>query len=81
MARDNTSEMEAQAVISAQASREERLALADDVIENSGSLEDLRRNVQILHEKYLTLAERKTRMTPTNWIWNENRPELSLKAQ
>ncbi len=40
-------------IIASQASRAERLAAADDVIDNGGSLEALRARVRALHEKYL----------------------------
>jgi dephospho-CoA kinase len=39
-----------------QASREQRLSIADDVIHNDGSLTDLSTQVTQLHERYLTLA-------------------------
>jgi dephospho-CoA kinase len=38
-------EQEARARIAAQATRQQRLAVADIVIDNSGSLDDLRREV------------------------------------
>jgi dephospho-CoA kinase len=40
-------------IIASQASRAERLAAADDVIDNAGSLEALQAQVRALHEKYL----------------------------
>lgn len=43
-------------MIAAQATREQRLALADDVIVNSGSLDDLQRHVAALDARYRTLA-------------------------
>jgi dephospho-CoA kinase len=46
----------AEKMIAAQASREQRLALADDVIVNSGSLDDLRTHTAALHARYRTLA-------------------------
>jgi dephospho-CoA kinase len=45
-------------ILSVQATREKRLALADDVIDNSGSPDALERQVALLHEKYLRLAEK-----------------------
>ena len=48
---------EAQAIVRSQASRAERLAAADDVIDNSGTLEDLRRQVGALHGRYAAMAE------------------------
>ncbi|MBN1238370.1 MAG: dephospho-CoA kinase, partial [Gammaproteobacteria bacterium] len=56
MARDGMTETEARAMIAAQVDRETRLAAADDVIDNSGSLEDTQRQVQRLHERYRQLA-------------------------
>jgi dephospho-CoA kinase len=47
------SEDAVRAIICTQATRETRLAAADDVIENGGSLEELRAQVGALHEKYL----------------------------
>jgi dephospho-CoA kinase len=48
---------EAQAIVRSQASRAERLAAADDVIDNVGSLEDLRKQVAALHARYAEMAE------------------------
>jgi dephospho-CoA kinase len=53
MARSALSAAEVQAILLAQASREERLAIADDVIDNSGSLEALMPHISRLHEIYL----------------------------
>lgn len=44
------------AIISAQASREERLAAADDVITNDADLGHLHRRTMILHRRYLEMA-------------------------
>ena len=38
-----------------QASREERLSIADDVILNSSSLDNLQREVKKIHLKYMEL--------------------------
>jgi dephospho-CoA kinase len=46
------------AIMAAQASREVRLAAADDVIDNSGGLEALTAQVERLHRQYLSLAGR-----------------------
>jgi len=56
-ARDGCSETHARAILASQASREARLAAADDVLRNSGSVADLRQAVDRLHEKYLHLAQ------------------------
>jgi dephospho-CoA kinase len=44
-------------MIAAQASRAARLKAADDVIVNSGSVSELRRAVDQLHQRYVRLAE------------------------
>ena len=56
LARDGTSREQAQEILAAQASREERLNAAHDVIENTGTLADLERFVQTLHRNYALLA-------------------------
>jgi dephospho-CoA kinase len=56
VARDGGSEAEARRILDAQASRTERLAIADDVIRNDGDVSELRQQVAALHEIYLTLA-------------------------
>jgi dephospho-CoA kinase len=52
------SEPTVRAIIRSQASPEARLAAADDVIENDGTLEDLHRRVGELHQKYLQFTGR-----------------------
>ncbi len=54
--RDAESEAQARRMIAAQASRAERLAIADDVIDNDGSLEATEQQVDALHRKYLEIA-------------------------
>jgi len=54
--RSGLSEEEARRVIAAQVPRNVRLAAADDVIDNSGSVEALHKQVQALHQRYLALA-------------------------
>jgi len=56
-ARSGLSEDEAHRIIAAQVSRETRLAAADDVIDNSGTLEALYAQVGRLHRRYLALAQ------------------------
>jgi dephospho-CoA kinase len=56
-ARDGCSAEQARAILASQASREARLAAADDVLRNSGSVADLRQAVDRLHAKYLHLAQ------------------------
>jgi len=47
---------EIQRIIASQVPRETRLAAADDVIDNSGPLDALHKQVRALHERYLQLA-------------------------
>ena len=56
MARDGIGRQQALAILGAQASRLERLALADDVLDNSGDLSRLKAQVEKLHLRYLRLA-------------------------
>jgi len=56
MERDHLDREQAEAILEAQTSRQERLTLADDVLENSGNLIELQEKVEKLHEKYLSLA-------------------------
>lgn len=57
VARDGTSREQAEEILAAQVSREERLDAAHDVIENTGTLADLERFVQTLHRNYALLAQ------------------------
>ncbi len=57
LSRDAESVEQAKRIIASQASRDERLALADDVISNDGSLEDTRAKVEELHRSYLSLSD------------------------
>jgi dephospho-CoA kinase len=59
MARDRLGREQADAILRAQASRAERLTLADDVLDNSGSLSDLQLKVEDLHRDYLRMAAKK----------------------
>lgn len=56
MRRSGLPDADVRAILASQATREQRLAEADDVIDNSGSPEALDLQVSRLHEKYLTLA-------------------------
>jgi dephospho-CoA kinase len=55
-ARSGLSEAEVRAIMRTQISRAERLAAADDVIDNRGSHDALRKQVAALHKKYLQFA-------------------------
>jgi len=56
MARDAVTREQAEASLRAQAQRETRLGIADDVVTNTGRIEDLRAQVAALHERYVKLA-------------------------
>jgi dephospho-CoA kinase len=56
MWRDGVSHDEAQASLNAQATRAQRLAMADDVLRNTGRVDDLREQVARLHQQFLRLA-------------------------
>jgi len=56
VSRDHVSPEQAQASLAAQATRAARLAIADDVVMNTGPIEDLRTDVANLHNRYLAFA-------------------------
>ena len=56
MARDGVAQSQVKAILASQLDRCSRLTLADDVLTNDGSLEDLHRAVDRLHEGYLAAA-------------------------
>ena len=59
--RDNVSEEQAKAILASQASREQRLALADDVVKNNPDDPDLLLQITDLHEKYLAMCKKNLR--------------------
>jgi dephospho-CoA kinase len=61
MARSGLSEPEVRAIMANQATRAERLAIADDVIANETDLAALRARVAQLHREYLALAAEKVK--------------------
>jgi len=61
MARSGLNEAEAAAIMATQASRAERLAVADDVLDNGGDLKNLEPQVRTLHLKYLGLSAEKAK--------------------
>lgn len=54
--RDGVGEAQIKSIMQSQASREERLAAADDVLNNDGDLDSLLVNIEMLHRQYLALA-------------------------
>lgn len=59
MARNGLSADEVKAIMAAQATRSQRLAIADDVVTNDADLASLCLQVNVLHRKYLRLAAEK----------------------
>jgi dephospho-CoA kinase len=55
MARDYCTRNQAEQALAAQASRKQRLSIADDVLENSGSPTQARHKVEALHRRYTKL--------------------------
>ncbi|MCU6664792.1 dephospho-CoA kinase [Silvania hatchlandensis] len=56
MARDNVAREHAEQILAAQATREARLAVADDVIDNNGAPDAIASDVARLHQQYLAYA-------------------------
>jgi dephospho-CoA kinase len=54
--RDNSTDEEIRRIINTQLSRAARLAAADDIIDNSGTPDDLQQHVRALHEQLLKMA-------------------------
>jgi dephospho-CoA kinase len=59
--RDNVDRSQAEAMLAAQATRSSRVAAATDVLDNSGSIEELIRATDELHEKLTRLSRRRRR--------------------
>jgi dephospho-CoA kinase len=64
-ARDHGARSEAERMLAAQASRADRLAVADDVIHNDGDLARLRDQVEELHRRYAAAAKAQSARTAT----------------
>lgn len=59
IARDKSNEASIKAIMAAQVNRSQRLAVADDVIENEGGITELQNKVKQLHTAYLALSKEK----------------------
>ncbi|UYM15324.1 dephospho-CoA kinase [Endozoicomonas euniceicola] len=59
MSRDNMTEAQTRSILSKQATREERMEKADDIVDNSQSLEQLYPQLDKLHQHYLKLAKQR----------------------
>ncbi len=56
MARSNLSTADVQAIMNTQCTRAKRLKLADEIIENNGTLAELTENVAQLHKKFIKIC-------------------------
>ena len=57
MQRDGSTQEIIENIMASQATRAQRLAVADEVIDNSGSLDFLKQQVEALHDKFITLSQ------------------------
>jgi dephospho-CoA kinase len=58
MRRDNVDRRQAETIIDTQVSRQDRLSAADDIVENTGDMAELREQVARLHQRYMNEATR-----------------------
>jgi dephospho-CoA kinase len=58
-------------MLAAQATREERLAVADDVIRNDADIASLRDQVEQLHRQYVTAASNRS-FVPSDQTQSDN---------
>lgn len=56
MARDQNNAQQVKAIMAAQLGRQQKLARADDIIDNNGNLSQLTEQITHLHQKYLELS-------------------------
>ncbi len=56
IARDQMTEEQTRQILNSQIQREQRVAKADDIVDNSGSLDQLHYSLEKLHQFYLSLA-------------------------
>ncbi len=56
MNRDNVPQAQVESILNAQATREERLSHANDVIDNDSPESDLLSQVTALHQKFLSMS-------------------------
>ena len=59
--RDNCSQKQARSILDNQASRQQRLDVADDVIDNESDIASVKQQVLVLHEKYKLMGRSKNR--------------------
>lgn len=56
VARDQSNQQQIESIMKAQANREQRLAVADDIIDNNGPTKDLPEQILLLHKRYMQIA-------------------------
>lgn len=56
ISRDSINKVQVEAILKKQISRDDRLAKADDIVDNQGQIETLKTQVLALHKKYQILA-------------------------
>ncbi len=56
--RDGISPDKARAILASQCSRNQRLSVADDILDNDQPLEEIKQRVESLHNSYLSLAQK-----------------------
>lgn len=56
VARDQSNQQQIQSIMKSQATREQRLAVADDIIDNNGPTKDLPEQILMLHKRYMQMA-------------------------
>ena len=61
MQRDNCSRKQALVILDSQATRDQRLEAADDIIKNDSDIASVKRHVMRLHEKYRIMGRSKNR--------------------
>ncbi len=61
MDRSHLPDDEVRRIMASQVGRQERLDAADDVVDNSGGIDDLEPQVEALHRRYLVLARQQAR--------------------
>ena len=55
--RDKVNTNQVKAILASQASRADRLAIADDIIKNDHNIHNLDGEISLLHNKYLLLSQ------------------------
>ncbi|TDJ67578.1 MAG: dephospho-CoA kinase [Proteobacteria bacterium] len=73
MERDNLTRNDVEAIMRSQATRQERLRLANDIIDNADRMEDLKISVEAHHKQYMAIAEQLRQEQQSNAEQREQR--------